>query len=86
MLTVTPRAAHCTIADICLRTCTLRYDQLVGLGKASASRAMIPGSNSVCAGIFSGSSHASDLKIGTPVMGSALGLFGPVSVYCDRVR
>ena len=27
----------------------------------------IPGSNPACAGIFSGSSHSSDLKIGTPV-------------------
>ena len=27
----------------------------------------VPGSNSACVGIFSGSSHTSDLKIGTPV-------------------
>ena len=27
----------------------------------------IPGSNPACAGIFSGSSHTSGLKIGTPV-------------------
>ena len=27
----------------------------------------IPGSNPACAGIFSGSSHPNDLKIGTPV-------------------
>ena len=27
----------------------------------------VPGSNPACAGIFSGSSHASDLKIGIPV-------------------
>ena len=27
----------------------------------------IPGSNPACTGIFSGSSHTSDLKIGTPV-------------------
>ena len=27
----------------------------------------IPGSNPACDGIFSGSSHTSDLKIGTPV-------------------
>ena len=55
----------------------------------------IPGSNPPCAGIFSGSSHTSDFKIGTPVaipcqapgvIGSALGLVGPVSVYCDWVR
>ena len=38
----------------------------------------------------SGSSHTSDLKIGTPVapgvVGSVLGLVGSVSVYCDLVR
>ena len=54
-----------------------------------------PGSNPACAGIFSGSSHTSDFKIGTPVaipcqapgvIGSALGLVGPVSVYRDWVR
>ena len=27
----------------------------------------MPGSNPACAGIFPGSSHTSDLKIGTPV-------------------
>ena len=27
----------------------------------------VPGSNPVCSGIFSGSSHTSDLNIGTPV-------------------
>ena len=27
----------------------------------------VPGSNPACDGIFSGSSHTSDLKIGTPV-------------------
>ena len=36
-------------------------------GKASASRAEDPVSNPACARIFSGSSHTSDLKIGTPV-------------------
>ena len=52
----------------------------------------ISGLNPACAGIFSGSNHTSDLKIGTPrcqapgVIGSALGLVGPVSVYCDWVR
>ena len=29
---------------------------------------MIPGSNPACAEIFTGSSHTSDLKIGTPVV------------------
>ena len=35
--------------------------------KASASRAEDPGFESACAGIFSRSSHASDLNVGTPV-------------------
>ena len=35
--------------------------------RASTSRAKIPGSNPACARIFPGSSHTSDLKIGTPV-------------------
>ena len=44
------------------------FNRLVGLVvKASASRAEIPGLNHACAGIFSGSSHTSDWKIGTPV-------------------
>ena len=48
-----------------------------------------PGFQSHLCGNFSGSSHNSDLKIGTPVaalpdvIGSVLGLVGPVSVYCD---
>ena len=62
--------------------------RLVGLVvKASASRAEDP----VYDGIFPGSSHTSDLQIGTQVLpcqapdvvGSVLGLVGPVSVYCD---
>ena len=36
-------------------------------GKASTSRAEDPGFESACAGIFSGSSHTCDSKIGTPV-------------------
>ena len=44
------------------------YDRLVGLVvKASASRAGDPGFESRWGGIFSGSSHTSDLKTGTPV-------------------
>ena len=44
------------------------FYRLVGLVvKASASRAKVPGSNPASAGIFSGSSHTSDSKIGTPV-------------------
>ena len=55
----------------------------------------IPGSNPACSGIFWGSSHTSDLKkmalqwlpCQEPcVIGSALRLVGPVSVYCDWVR
>ena len=72
-------------------------DRLVGLVvKASVSRAEDPGFDSrLCRGEFSGSSHTSDLTIGTPVaipcqapgvLGSALGLVGPVSVYCDWMR
>ena len=63
-------------------------DGLVGLEvKASTSRAADPG----FAGIFPGS-HFSDLKIDIPVatlpgvIGSALRLVGPVSVYCDWGR
>ena len=59
----------------------------------------IPGSNPARAEIFPGSSHTSDLKIGTPVaikfdrvatlpgvIGSVLGLVGLLSVYCDWAR
>ena len=47
----------------------------------------IPGSNSACGGIFPGSSHTSDFKIGTPVATlPGARLVGPVSVYCDWVR
>ena len=43
-------------------------DRLVGLVvKASASRAEGPRFESAGAGMFSGSSHTSDFKIGTPV-------------------
>ena len=42
--------------------------RLVGLVERRPPRERkIPGSNPACAGIFSGSSHTSDLKIGTPV-------------------
>ena len=44
------------------------YNRLVGLVVRRPPRERkVPGSNSPCAGIFSGSSHTSDLKIGTPV-------------------
>ena len=43
-------------------------NRLVGLVvNVSASGAEDPGSNSACAEILPGSSHTSDLKIGTPV-------------------
>ena len=73
----------------------LSHHRLVGLVvRRPPPDRKIPGSNPACAGIFSGSSHTSDLKIGIPVatckapgvIGSALGLVGPVSVYCDWVR
>ena len=62
--------------------------------KASASGTEDPGFESRLRRDFSGWSHTSDLKIGTPVAAllgawryrSALGLVGPVSVYCDWVR
>ena len=59
------------IADAVIGRKLSQKTSLAGLAglvvKASASRAKIPGSNPACAGIFSGSSHTSDLKIGTPV-------------------
>ena len=46
----------------------LCYDRLVGLVVRCPPRERkVPGSNPACAGIFSGSSHTNDLKIGTPV-------------------
>ena len=45
------------------------YDRLVGLVvKAPASRAEDPGSESFVRRDFSGASHTSDFKIGTPVV------------------
>ena len=54
----------------------------------------IRGLNPACDGIFFGSSHTSDLKIGNPVAilqtpgvtESVLGPVGPVTVYCDWMR
>ena len=46
----------------------LQVDRLVGLVVRRPPRERkIPGSNPACDGIFSGSSHTIDLKIGTPV-------------------
>ena len=43
-------------------------DRLVGLVVRRPPRERkVPGSNPACGGIFSGSSHTSDFKIGTPV-------------------
>ena len=70
-------------------------DRLVGqVVKSSAPKAEGPELESGLRRDFSGSSHTSDLKIGTPVAtlpGAwryrvSLGLVGPVSVYCDRSR
>ena len=47
---------------------TLKTDRLIGLVVRRPPRVWkVPGSNPACAGIFSGSSHTSDLNIGTPV-------------------
>ena len=52
----------------CARPVSLMSDCLVGLVVRRPPRERkIPGSNPACGGIFSGSSHTSDLKIGTPV-------------------
>ena len=46
----------------------LHKNRLVGLVVRRPPRERkVPGSNPACAGIFSGSSHTSDFKIGTPV-------------------
>ena len=63
----------------------LRFGRLAGLVvKASASRAEDPVFKSRLRRDLPGSSHTSDLKIGTPVVPgvrrSELGLVGPVSV------
>ena len=50
-----------------MRACMSVY-RLVGLvARRPPRERKIPGSNPACGGIFSGSSHTSDLKIGTPV-------------------
>ena len=54
----------------CIGTALFRPtgDRLVGLVVRRPPRERkIPGSNPACAEIFSGSSHTSDLKIGTPL-------------------
>ena len=69
-----------------------RLDGLVV--KASALRAEIPGFESCLRQDFSGPSHTVTQKLALQwlpcqapgITGSALGLVGPVSVYCDWVR
>ena len=71
------------------------WGRLVGLVvKTSAWRVEDLGFKSRLCWIFSGLSHTSNLKTGTPVatlpgawgIGSVLGLVGQVSVHCDCVR
>ena len=80
---------------ILLLTVALSQDRLAGLVvKTSASGAEDPGFESRLRWDFSGLSHTSDFKIGTPVanlpgpgvIGSALGLVSPVSAYCGWLR
>ena len=48
---------------LCLQHSTLSLDRLIGLVvRRPPQERKIPGSNPACAGIFSGSSHTSDLK------------------------
>ena len=57
--TVTPGKQNCSF---------LMSDRLVGIvARRPPRERKILGSNPACVGIFSGSSHTSDLKIGTPV-------------------
>ena len=76
-------------------TMSASKDRLVGLVvRCPARERKILGSNPAGGGIFSGSSHTSDFKLALQwlpcqapgVIGSALGLVGPVSVCCDWVR
>ena len=80
----------------CIQTyiCTyLDNYRLVGqVVEVSAPKAEGPEFESRLRRDFSGSSHTSDFKIGTPVatlpgvIVSALGLVGLVSIYCDWMR
>ena len=84
-------AAISFVCCLCLTLNPLSRDCLVGLVVRSPPRERkIPGSKPAYAGIFSGSSHISDLKIGTSVatlpgvIGSAQGLVG--GLYYDWAR
>ena len=56
-------------ACVCVCVCLCKEPPCWPRGKAcaSAQEQKILGLNPACTGIFSGSSHTSDLKIGTPV-------------------
>ena len=79
--------------SVCLSVHQL--DRLIGqVVHSSPSRSANPGFDSRFRRVLSRPSHTSDLQIGTPgppcqapdVKGSAMGLVGPVSVYCEWVR
>ena len=53
--------SSCSVSERLGCVTVLSPHRLVGLVRK------VPGSNPTCAGIFSGSSHTSDLNIGTPV-------------------
>ena len=90
-----PQSSHtCGFSGTLLATLPDTASLALWLGRPSHEW-KIQGLNPTCAGIFLGSSHISDLKFGTPaaipcqapgIIGSVLGLAGPVSVYCDWVR
>ena len=89
---LSPQLQTASLAGLSGTQCPRSY-RLVGLVvKASASGAKDPGFKSLLRRDFSGSSRASDFKIGTPVATLPgawryrLGLVGPVSVHCDWVR
>ena len=57
-----------TTNDMCRNRYAKDRHRLVGLVVRRPPRERkVPGSNPACDGIFSGSSHTSDLNIGTPV-------------------
>ena len=77
------------------KSLALSEDHLVGLVvKASSLGAEDPGFESRLQRDFSGSSYTSDLELALQwlpcqapgIIGSALGLVSPVSVYCEWVR
>ena len=86
-------ASHlASVIELATLLLTVRLAGLVV--KVSASRVEDPGFESRLRRDFFGSSHNGDLKLAfqwlpcqaPDVIGSVLGLVGPVSVYCDWVR